>query len=442
VRYVNIFCKSEKQLVDNGEMPKNRAISAMCEESKYVMGPIVYALEQYFKQFKGYGGGQNWQQTAHTLNEWQCNGWTKLIQSDISGMDRSVSQRLKEIIGHQIYKLVEPFVTHVPLEIWAIHAYPKMTRIVSNYFVDKMCATFGSCNMEGEVFSGSSDTLFFNTVVTAVIQRYTIEVELSINRAEYGIKAKGDDSAIAVDGGISNTDIRAAFNRVYYQAKDIKTTYGTYLPCHGSGMTLKYLSISNYLDDFDYCSTNCYYCSNCGFQLTRKIDRFIYLTPWSDAVKNLTRIQQLSYCQNLYDANLYWMKGLPILTPINEFLKTNVKEIYTLNGGKKQTRPLSAIDQSWYNQMFDVQYEQRRTQLQQQFGKSAAYSMLDQVSEIRQCCIKAYVSWLFNKMGLTDNDILNVENDIINSSEAQYESATLQLALNMYDDYRNTLLLD
>ncbi len=441
-RYVNIFCKSEKQLVENGEMPKNRAISAMCEESKYVMGPVVYALEQYFKKFKGYGGGQNWQQTAHTLDAWREAGWTKLIQSDISGMDRSVTQRLKEIIGHQIYKLVEPFVTHVPHDIWAIHAYPKTTRIVSNYYVDKLCESFGSCNMEGEVFSGSSDTLFFNTVVTDVIQRYTMEVELGINKYEYGIKAKGDDSAIAVNSGITNDAIRSAFNRVYYLAKDVKTTYGTYLPKHGSGMTLKYLSISDCLDDFDYCSTNCYRCEQCGFKLTRKFDRFIYLTPWSDAIKNLTRVQQLAYCQNLYEANLYWMKGLPILTQINNFLKTDVKEQYTLVGGKKRTRLLNQVDTEWYNNLFDVQYEQRRTLLQQQFGKSAAYSMLDQISDIRQCCVKAYREWLFNKMGLTDGDILNVENDINTSSGAQYESATLQLALNMYDYYRSTLLLD
>lgn len=48
--YAVIFCKAEKQMMEAGAYPKNRAISAMCDAHKYVMGPVVYALEQYFKK--------------------------------------------------------------------------------------------------------------------------------------------------------------------------------------------------------------------------------------------------------------------------------------------------------------------------------------------------------------------------------------------------------
>ncbi len=440
VRYVNIFCKSEKQLVEGGEMPKNRAISAMCEEHKYVMGPVIYALEQYFKQLKGYGGGKNWQQTAEMVNDWKRAGFTKVVQSDISGMDRSITQRIKEIIGHRIYKLVEPFVTHVPIEIWQIHAYATRTKITANYYVDKLAFSYGSSDMEGEVFSGSSDTTYLNTTITAIVQRYVYERVLGLQPEEYGITAKGDDSVNAIPPSISNESIRNAFAMCYYQAKDIKGDYVTYLPHHGSGLVLKFLSISEHLDDIDYCSTNCYECEDCGFRFTRKIDRFIYLTPWSETIKNLSHELQLSYKQNLYEANLSWMRNLPIFHELNEELRTNVKTHYSLVGSPRKTLPLNQRDATWYAKYFDEAYESRRALLQQQFGKSAAYSLLDQISEPRPCCVKAYRLWLFNKLGLTDSDIATIQYDISSASGTQYQSATLTHAIHMFDEYKNSLL--
>ncbi len=442
IRYVKIFCKCEKQLIENGEMPKNRAISALCEESKFVMGPVVYALEQYFKNFKGYGGGKNWTETADMFNMWRSKGWTKTSQSDISGMDRSVVQRLKRIIGHEIYRLVEPFITHVPLDVYQIHAYPVLTKIIAEYYVDKNMYTLGSSLMEGEVFSGSSDTTFFNTVVTAVMQRFVFEVVLAIPKDEYDLTAKGDDSANAMSPSVSNQDIRNAFNQVYYQAKDVKGAYTTYMPKHGCGMVLKFLSISEHLDDIDYCSTNCYYCEECGYRLTRKIDRFIYLTPWSDSIVNLTDNERQAYMQSLYKSNLKWMDGLPIFSTLNNLLQTGVSSNAIKPGQMKKTRILSPTDQKWYETMFNVSREKRRAKLQQKFGKNAAYSILDQVSKTKPCCVKAYKLWLFNKCGLTESDILDVENDITLSSGDTYFSATLTKALEAYEEYKSTLLLD
>jgi hypothetical protein len=357
-------------------------------------------------------------------------------------MDRSVVQRIKRTIGHAIYKLVEPFVTHVPLDIYAIHAYPVLTKIIAQYYDEKLMHTLGSSLMEGEVFSGSSDTTFFNTVVTAVMQRYTFEVVLQIPKDEYGLTAKGDDSAEAISPSVLNTDIRAAFKQVYYQAADVKGTYTTYYPKHGCGMVLKFLSISDNLDDIDYCSTNCFYCTTCGYKLTRKLDRFIYLTPWSDSVVNLTPIERESYKQSLYKSNLKWMDGLPIYSALNNMLQTGVKNIKVKPGQSRKQLPLNNVDAAWFNRMFNPAREKRRAKLQQIFGKSAAYSILDQVSKISPCCIKAYELWLFNKCGLTQSDIAIVDNDITTSIGDTYESPTLSLALSMYEEYKNTLLLD
>jgi hypothetical protein len=49
-RVVKIFCKAEKQVNEKGDVAKNRCISALNSINKYVMGPAVYALEQYTKK--------------------------------------------------------------------------------------------------------------------------------------------------------------------------------------------------------------------------------------------------------------------------------------------------------------------------------------------------------------------------------------------------------
>ncbi len=439
-RYVNMFCKSEKQLCDGAELPKNRAISAMCEEHKYVMGPVVYALEQYFKGFKGYGGGKTWDQTGKLYDDWHTRGFTKVIQSDISGMDRSVTQEIKNIIAHPLYKLVEPFVTHVDTEAWTVHAYATHTQIRANYFVDKTMETLGVGTMYGEVFSGSSDTTFFNTLVTACFQRYVMEVELQINIDDYDLTAKGDDSVIACSPAIPNSDIRSAFNNVYYQGADVKGLHTPYMTQHGCGMVLKFLSISEDLSDIDYCSTNCYRCDSCGFRLTRRIDRFFYLTPWSDSVKNLKMKERLAYMQNLYEANNHWMRNLPILSPFNNHLQTKVRSDYTMVGKSRKQRTLSAKDSQWYAKMFDSVYEKRLFEMQQKFGKNIAYSMVSQVSPTKTCCVKAYRAWLFTKLSISEYDCDIIEQELRQHDNGKIVSPLLEYGLEMYNKYKDTLI--
>jgi len=439
VRYVNIFCKAEKQLCENGELPKNRAISAMCEEHKYVMGPVVYALEQYFKKFKGYGGGKTWDETGKLISLWHECGFTRVIQSDISGMDRSVTQDIKTLIGHSIYREVEQYVHHVNLDVWRIHAYPTTTKISANYYDNDEPKTLGSSMMIGEVFSGSSDTTFFNTVVTVCFQRYVMEVELGLQPDEYDLTAKGDDSAIACSPSLATADIRAAFRRTYYDSKDIKGYHTSYLTSHGCGMVLKFLSISDDLADIDYCSTNCYHCEHCGYRLTRKIDRFFYLTPWSDSIKDLQPQQQLAYMQNLYEANNYWMKGLDLFDPFNNKLNTNTKSNYTLSGKSRKQLVLSKSDAIWYNKMFDANNINRLYILQQKFGKNAAYSMINQDSTPKECCVQAYKAWLFNKLSLQQYHIDVIHNDIEKSEEKVYSPFLLH-GFELYDSYKTSLL--
>jgi hypothetical protein len=425
-----VFCKGEKQQQAN-EPPKNRCISAMCAQHKYVMGAVVYALEQYMKKFKGYGGGLNWIQTGECYDRWAKNDYT-VIQSDVSGMDRSVKMRLKNIIFDNIYKLIEDKVQHVDRALWDLHAYPILTTMIAKSFVDKSIVDLGSATVEGTVFSGSCDTTLMNTLVTVIIQRYTLDTYLS--NYDYDLKGKGDDSVVVVFGKPDTIDIRNAYARVYYFTDQIKSPYMASYFKHGCGMTLKFLQISDSIDDIDFCSTNCFFCKNCNkYRVTRKIDRFIELSPWSSAVVNLPNTVRLAYYQNLYDSNNKWMKGLPIFTQLNNYLRTGVTLNYTLSGRQKKILPLNEIDALWYQKFFSNEPSES---ILSKFGKSDLYSMLNQTGDIQPCCGESYYDWLFEKLNLNrvEVDIICRQLEIIEND--RYDCPLLTDALQYFESYK------
>lgn len=368
-RFANIFCKCEKQEIVNSELPKNRTISAMCGQHKYVMGPVIYALEQYFKNFKGYCGGKTWNDLGLIYDEWLAKGFTKFVQSDISGMDRSVKRRLLAMI-EQIYDLITPFIHHVDFETWKKHAFVTKTQIFANFFEDKFMDSLGFCTVFDKVFSGESSTTWKNTLINIIIIRFICEVLLKLLPNEYGLAGKGDDSGAALPSSISDTEVRTAFYKCYYPAKVTKHSFSPYYLRHGTGLTLKFLSISDTITDGDFCSTNTFYCHICKHhRITRKLDRFINLTPWSDTAHNLTDQQRLAYLHNLYLSNLKWCKGLPIFSQLNDKLRTNVTTKYTLNGKPRKVLPLKPTDKAWFDQMFDAKQLALTYKYQQQFGK-------------------------------------------------------------------------
>jgi hypothetical protein len=257
---------------------------------------------------------------------------------------------------------------------------------------------------------------------------------------QYGINAKGDDCVVAAPEFYSKTLLREAFNSVYYQSSYIKGEYANLITNYGCGMVLKFLSISDYLDDIDFCSTNCFYCEDCKtFRLTRKIDRFITLTPWSDSIFNLNDDQQSAYLHNLYLSNLKWCEGLSIFTPLNNTLRTNNYTSYNKAGKPRKQLPLNIRDAYWYSKMFNHHNIQLTYKLIQQFGKAQAYGLINQVSGIKKCCKISHNEWLKHKLSLDDNDIIKIESDINNHANGVYHSPTLTIALINFEEYKNSL---
>lgn len=437
-RFASIFCKAEKQLCENNKLPKNRCISALCAAHKYCMGPIVYALEQYFVKFKGYGGGKSWPQLANKYLQWDQAEY-KAVQSDFSGYDRTVSAELKEIVFFSIYKLIEPHVKHIDTNTYARHAYSNITTIYAEYFGKNMRNNLGSATIKGQVFSGSMDTTLMNTILTTVLMRYTIEEVLKIPNHDYDLINKGDDSVVLLPHNIPNDNIVNAYKHTFVFQDNSKNDYINHFVQHGSGLQLKFLSIGQ-IDDIDFCSTQTFKCKKCNnYKITRKLDRFVSLTPWSRTIIDLKPEQQLAYKQNLYEANCCWMKGLPIFEQLNQYLKTGVKADYNLVGKQKKTLPLTQIETSWYFKYFDSKKMAKFEKLSQAFGKEDAYQMIERINNTQDCCGKAYIDWLVDKSHSTSYSIelicKELSNDLDQNSE--YTSYELESLLHTLEISKN-----
>jgi hypothetical protein len=434
VRHCSIFCKGEKQQ-DAVDPPKNRCISALNANHKKVMGPVVYAAEQYIKQFKGYCGGCNWDDLGDIYKSWDLKDY-KIIQSDISGMDRSVKMELKDIIFHTLYNILTPFIHHVPNEIWLLHAFPIRTNMLSKMFDKNELIDFGSATIEGTVFSGSCDTTFMNTLTTVILQRFVMEVEMGLDTGDYDLLGKGDDSAVGITKNINNADIIAAYARCYYFTPDLTNNLVNQYRQHGFGMTLKFLQISEHLDDIDFCSTNCFYCTTCNkYRVTRRLDRFIELTPWSSVVIPMTNKHRLAYKQNLYTANLAWMRGLPIFSQLNDYLKTDVVCNYSLAGRQRKQLRVCPFDEEWARVLFVNKHSDN---VITKFGKNDYYSMITQVGSILSCCAKDYYKWLEDKYGLPSFMVDIICKQISDTSDSRYNCPLLTDAIQHYGEYKKS----
>jgi len=434
---VGIFCKSEKQeLEDPLNWPKNRSISAINAAWKYVMGPIVYAMEQYIKKMKGYWGGKNWEELGQHYQTAHNKQLFKTIQTDISGMDRSVTNELKQVVMWPFYNYIEQFVHHVDLNTFKKYAYMHEHHLQGNVYEHKMKKTVGSCVIDGTVLSGNMDTKLMNTLPNVILHRYVVEVLLNINKDHYELIVTGDDSVVSLPTYLTNQDIVNAYKQVFIMAKNIDDELKIHYAHHGCGMTLKYLQISENINDADFCSTECFQCNTCNtYRITRKLDRYLKMTPWSTKINNLPVNQQNTYKNQLYIANLEWMDGLPIFRSLNSYLQvTSLNKINLTTGKQKKQLPLTPQMYKWKQMMIDSKMEQRLLELMKHFDKGEAYNMLARKQTINKCCIVAYYDRLFTKLGLTRNMVNSIEFDIENADH-EYTSPLLnyglQYALNL-----------
>jgi hypothetical protein len=440
-RHVNVFCKAEKQQNDGDKPAKNRCISALNDVNKFVLGPLVFASEQYFKKYKGYCGGKSWEKLGKIFDKWKTLG-LNVIGSDISGWDRSQNYQIKELIHHGLYRMFEGKLHHVSKEVYAQHAYANYTRMD---IADTIGNSFGYVIILGNVFSGSNDTTAFNTMTNVIINRFICEELLMLSIDEYDLLCKGDDSEVAIPNRISKNQVIEAYSTVFVDPKVLKSTQLYPTIEHGLGLTCKFIRFGE-TTDIDFCSTEVFYCEYCKqHKITRQLKRFLSFTPYSNRILLLPNKLKNVYLKQLGISNEFWMKGLPIFRALNSHLMVGPNSaIHNSMLKPKNSKILNADEIKWVNAYLkdDDEDTQKISNelIDQLFGKNEHYSMAARTQNLCSHCHISYRDMLTSKYGITNDDIKSIEDDILNATDFYYSHSLCQLYINM-DDYKKSLII-
>lgn len=172
-----LFCKREKQLIDD-KMPKNRAISACPPNVKFVMGPVVWKLEQVFKQrYHGYGQhdkvnnkqANNWEEVAELYERRHKDGLIYTGDADGSAWDTTQTVEMRYLVN-KIYKWLAQNgkIHHVDPTVFEHVATARHRKLVA-YLYNPGKTIYAEATVDQTVFSGNPDTTFGNTVTMASV---------------------------------------------------------------------------------------------------------------------------------------------------------------------------------------------------------------------------------------------------------------------------------
>lgn len=314
-RYYCNFCKKEKQEVtDPIKNPKNRCICGPNEEYKYVLGPIVKRLEFIFKRnFPGYTSGKNWEEKEEFYNQMEKEGFTRTIEGDGSGFDRSQYVELKQV-EFKIYKYLaeQGYIHHVDPNIFVKQATMETVKIYVGQRVkegkDTTYQDLGYYEKTGCTQTGNMDTSFANTLRMLMYIRFTMEEILGFDASEYRTMTSGDDFTVFIQDIYESETIKKGFLQVF-SSKNQETP-------HGLGQILKFFKWGG-IEDVDFCSTEVFK-TKFGYKIIRKLDRFFGMAPYSQQALSMASHEQTAYMKGLAKANLKWMEGMPLLSEYNE----------------------------------------------------------------------------------------------------------------------------
>jgi hypothetical protein len=283
-----LFCKREKQ----EEGGKNRAIANIDPVTKYIMGPVTWALEDVCDHyFPGYCGKKNWDDLETYYMNCEQDGFKYVLQGDGSAFDLSQHAEIKEAVDFYIYKLIADKVHHVDKEMFLKAATYPIRKLKATLMNGKRSIPLASALVYGTVFSGASDTTLMNTLRMSLYNHFTLQRLGYKYDQDYRLLSKGDDFIVFVK---QPTLKGQEYEKAYYQiwspkAKSpIKTDYKK----HGIGQILKFLIVGS-VTDIDFCSTCVIRGSDQqSLKIVRRPERMAMLDSYSRAVLKLKNKRQ------------------------------------------------------------------------------------------------------------------------------------------------------
>lgn len=415
--FYTTMCKRELQA--SRPRPKTRSVSQPNPEHKYVMGPLVYALENFAKRHvPGYVSGLNWKEKENKMNRDREDGFTFNFDGDYSAWD--LCQITVTMLAKEIYKwLVETGrIDHVPEEDFVKQISHELIKVVMTLMKGGKKHTFGYAKRKNSVYSGSADTTFANTLENLMIQMFILFELLKLDEARIG--TAGDDFNNSIKPVISKTEIIKAYE---FTATTLRQGE------HGLGLTLKFLKFGP-LESSDFCSTETFWCEGCqSYKIVRQLTKFINSMQWSHTALQLSTEQLEVYMTAIYDANLQWMKGLPIFTQINDWYNFENRNYKILNGPKK--RILDVPEEFQFLMDKRTVYED----VLLNFDRKANYKVMERISEKKDCCVKSFYEVLETRYGLSRGMVDQICVELKERNKAYLSIPSLVEALDFREKY-------
>jgi hypothetical protein len=414
------FLKSEKQL----EGDKIRQIGAPTWIHKYVLGPIFKELEKYLRKgLKGWGIGKSYTDKEQLLNEWESEGFIHSLTTDISGLDQSHNELIRQpFIQIMNYLVDNKMIHHIPEGVFKAFALNEISTVRYSKNIQGEQRPIVELNLKEKLASGNAATSLINTLA--------VDSVLSFAFYRKGIEVRkctsGDDSMIAVKDlrGVENA-LAEVFNQK--GKEDIP---------HGLGLVLKYVRVGT-LEDVTPCSTEVFKCQDCGYKMIRQLDRFFNFTCISDKAMTLSDKQLLHYKHLIKITEESWCKGMPLIQPIMDMLNYDKYDPQAFN---KLVKPKSYKPTDFTPHIienFDVSEEL----LIALMGKAYLYSQRDRISIKLPCCNRAFLNRLEIKYGLTEQDTINIVEHIKNNQINYEPSDVMTNLLKTGETYLEKLIL-
>jgi len=306
MKYTGIL-KEELQKTDG----KPRNVCAIPQRTKYIMGPVTWALEDICAhKLNAYCGNKNLSQMENMINNYLKEGFTKVVEGDGSAFDNTQDVSLKEL-DRRIYRKIADKVYHVPKADF-IHAATALTKTMQiEEIKNGRRHVLLEYTVLGTVFSGDCDTTLMNTIRMAMYNRYVNDMAGLEYGKDYVCFSKGDDFTVMYKPYVTDEYIESLYYRYFLHANPNPDKPDTRI--YGLGQVLKFLSIDD-ASSISFCSLRAWWKNpnNDSIYLTRNPEKFYNLAKYSRKAKsyNLRQLAQYAFEQEFALRTTY--KGVRI----------------------------------------------------------------------------------------------------------------------------------
>jgi len=309
-----LFAKSEKQTKINGKWPKCRAISACPPNVKWIMGPVIYALEKLFATLPGYkivkydsdmnvvGTCKTWEEVEDKYEILAHKGYDISIDIDGSAWDSTQLNHMKYPI-FLIYEYLakHSMIHHVDTDLFLNIATAKKRKLTAKSYINGREYIIFSALIDATMFSGSMDTTFSNTETNNTVGEF-VKHCAGLGELDLIQNCAGDDY-----NGFINSQVYKN-HEVEFHIKQCWTQLG---------LVPKHIIVGDY-SNINFCSTAVIPYKDAKtksnkFKIIRQIDRLNPLSHYSIKALHYSAAQMKTHYRDLKKGLQYWGTGVPLI---------------------------------------------------------------------------------------------------------------------------------